>query len=73
MKYICTYTLLEDSDAYDRYGVCVSCGGETTAIPHLTHDRAMAIQLLELLKAGQVTPCTAGDVAEDFLAKVYGG
>lgn len=68
MDKTCTYILLEDTESYDRYGIAVSSGSESVSIPHITHSHAMAIQLLERLKSGTVTPCSAADVVEDFLA-----
>lgn len=68
MNTICHYLLLENPECYDRYGVAVCTETETTSIPHITHSRQAAVLLLERLKNGSVTPCTAQDIVDDFLA-----
>ena len=59
------YDLLTESG---RYGVCVEYGGERVILSGLTAERGQAENLLRIMVRGAVTPVTARDVAEDFLA-----
>ncbi|MBQ9166021.1 MAG: hypothetical protein IJX71_03760 [Oscillospiraceae bacterium] len=65
------YWFLTDETCWGQsYGLAVtdSRGGEEI-IRHITTDREEAELLLKRIAAGTVTPVTASDVVEDFLAR----
>ena len=51
-----------------EYSVLVEKGGERTAIPALDTSRERVRELLDRMVRGAVTPVSARDVAEDWLA-----
>lgn len=67
------YFLLEDTDPA-RYGVRImktSSSGtllSQEAVPSVTSDRSVMMQILKLLIDGSVSPCTLHDVIEDLTA-----
>lgn len=65
----CTYKLLEDPTAQDRFGVSVQYEDESSYIPHITGDKEKILHLIYLLQRGNVTPVTLWDVVEDFIAE----
>lgn len=60
----------EDVEAWSRagYGVLVEKDGEETAMPSLDSSRERVALLLDRMVRGVVTPVSARDVAEDWLA-----
>lgn len=65
----CTYELLEDPTAQDRFGVSVQYEDENASIPHITGDYEKILLLINQLRRCNVTPVTLRDVVEDFLAE----
>ena len=66
------YSLVTETPDADRgeYGVLVESGGEAALIPALSVSRFRVQELLGLMSRGLVTPVTAWDVAEDWLAAI---
>lgn len=65
------YWFLTDETCWgESYGLAVtdSNGGEEI-IRHITTHREEALLLIKCLAAGTVTPVTASDIVEDFLAR----
>lgn len=65
----CTYKLLEDPTAQDRFGVSVQSENDIVSIPHITGDQEQIFRLIDRLRRGNVTPVTLRDIVEDFLAE----
>ncbi|MBQ9521859.1 MAG: hypothetical protein IJR72_04730 [Oscillospiraceae bacterium] len=66
------YSLVTGTPDADRgeYGILVESGGEQVLIPALSVSRFRVSELLGMMCRGLVTPVTAWDVAEDWLAAI---
>ena len=66
------YSLVSGTPGTDKgeYGILVESGGEQVLIPALSVSRFRVSELLGMMCRGVVTPVTAGDVAEDWLAAI---
>ena len=64
------YSLVTGTPDADKgeYGILVESGGEAALIPALSVSRFRVQELLGVMSRGLVTPVTAWDVAEDWLA-----
>ena len=64
------YSLVTGTPDADKgeYGILVESGAEQTLIPAISVSRFRALELLGMMCRGLVTPVTAWDVAEDWLA-----
>ena len=66
------YSLVTCTPDTDRgeYGILVESGGEQALIPAISVSRFRVQELLGLMCRGLVTPVTARDVTEDWLAAI---
>ena len=66
------YSLVTGTPDADKgeYGILVESGGEAALIPSISVSRFWALELLGMMCRGLVTPVTALDVAEDWLAAI---
>ena len=66
------YSLVTGTPDADKgeYGILVESGGEAALIPSVSVSRFRALELLGMMCRGLVTPVTALDVAEDWLAAI---
>ena len=63
------YSLVTCADR-GEYGILVESGGEQALIPAISVSRFRVQELLGMMCRGLVTPITAWDVAEDWLAAI---
>ena len=66
------YSLVTGAQETDRgeYGILVESGGEQALIPAVSFSRFRVLELLGMMCRGLVTPVTAWDVTEDWLAAI---
>ena len=64
------YSLVSGASGADKgeYGVLVETGAEQVLIPAVSPSRQNVLQLLGMMCRGLVTPVTAWDVTEDWIA-----
>lgn len=66
LKYELYETYLADEKRYS-YSISVTSDDETVCAPDVTSLRGTALQLLDTVSLGEVTPCTLYDVLENIL------
>ena len=64
------YHLITDVlDGTERYGILVQLGTEQAAISDISTSKERVQALAEQMMAGSVSPITARDIVEDWLAQ----
>lgn len=65
---VCYYLVVEETAEVERYGLQVRCGGEKETMKDITSSQRQIQILLETMVRGGVTPITAREIVEDWLA-----